>query len=252
MSAAFKTVGYDRATFMECAGVPEAANAKTPEAAVRLMRYDKALWTELCRWSPPRVRSRQSRAVFLIPIDPGVRYHFVRSGTPRSGVRVMSETNSSDSIPAGGRKNFSSSAKLKRAELRQHARFRIEDAKTEIYLKGFLAKLGFRRQNEARVAVNLSEGGILVSTLGKLVPGTRVQLRIEMEKFKDVIETEGEVRWCYMSARDASDYYTGIQFLKLAPAHLSKINQMRAWFTSPEFKQKSATRRRLADPELMK
>jgi hypothetical protein len=165
----------------------------------------------------------------------------------------MSEAGSSSSIPAaGGKKEFTSSAKLKRAELRRHPRFRIEDAKTEIYLKGFLAKLGLGRKNEARVAVNLSEGGLLVSTHGKLAPGTKVQLRIEMEKFKDVIETEGVVRWCYVSARDASDYYAGIQFVKLSPAHISKINQMKAWFTSPEFKQKSATRRRLADPELLK
>ena len=47
--AGFKAIGYDRVTFMECAGVPEAANPKTPEAAIRFMRYYKALWTELCR-----------------------------------------------------------------------------------------------------------------------------------------------------------------------------------------------------------
>jgi hypothetical protein len=165
----------------------------------------------------------------------------------------MGETNSTgSSSAAGGKKELASSARMKRADLRQHPRFRIEDAKTELYLKGFLTKMGIGRKNEARVAVNLSEGGILVSTHGKLIPGAKVQLRIEMEKYKDVIETEGEVRWCYVSARNASEYYTGIQFVKLAPVHLAKITQMRAWFTSPEFKQKSATRRRLADPELLK
>ena len=88
----------------------------------------------------------------------------------------MGESNSSGAIPdAGGKKEFTSSAKLKRAELREHSRFRVEDAKTEIYLKGFLAKLGLGRKNEARVAVNLSEGGILVSTHGKLAPGTKVK-----------------------------------------------------------------------------
>lgn len=46
--AGLKSIGYDRVTFMECAGVPEAANAKSPEAAIRFMRYYKALWTELC------------------------------------------------------------------------------------------------------------------------------------------------------------------------------------------------------------
>ncbi len=44
-----KAIGYDRVTLMECAGVPEAANAKTPEAAIRFLRYYRALWTELCR-----------------------------------------------------------------------------------------------------------------------------------------------------------------------------------------------------------
>ena len=47
--ASLKGIGYDRVTLMECAGVPEAAGAKTPDAALRFMRYYKALWTELCR-----------------------------------------------------------------------------------------------------------------------------------------------------------------------------------------------------------
>lgn len=164
----------------------------------------------------------------------------------------MADSDSSGSYPsAGGKKDLSSTARLKREDLRKHPRFRLENAKTELYLKGFLARIGIGRKNEARVAINLSEGGIMVSTLGKLAPGTRVQVRIEMEKFKDVIETEGEVCWCYVSARDASEYYSGIRFVKLPPEHVSRIGQMRAWFTSPEYKQRSATRRRTADPELM-
>ncbi|HZE97321.1 MAG TPA: PilZ domain-containing protein [Planctomycetota bacterium] len=164
----------------------------------------------------------------------------------------MSESNSAGSTPAPAGKKEITSAKFNRADLRQHARFKIEEARTQMFLQGFLSRIGIGRKNEARVAINLSEGGIMVSTLGKLKPGTRVKLRIEMEKFKDVIETDGVVRWCYASARNASEYYAGIQFQKLAAPHVSKIAQMRAWFTSPEFKQKSATRRRMADPELLK
>ncbi len=145
-----------------------------------------------------------------------------------------------------------SSGRHDRPDLRKHPRFRVEDAKTELYIKGFLAKIGLNRKNEARIAVNLSEGGILVITHSKLTPGAKVVLRVEMEKYKDVIEAEGEVRWCYASAKDGSDYYAGVEFVKLAPENLSRIQGMRAWFTSPEFKQKSATRRRLANPELMK
>ena len=47
--AGLKAIRFDRVTLMECPGVPEAPNAKTPEAAIRFMRYYKALWTELCR-----------------------------------------------------------------------------------------------------------------------------------------------------------------------------------------------------------
>ena len=47
--ASLKAIGYDRVTLMECAGVPEAAGSKNPDAAIRFMRYYKSLWTELGR-----------------------------------------------------------------------------------------------------------------------------------------------------------------------------------------------------------
>jgi sugar phosphate isomerase/epimerase len=47
--AGLKSIGYDRVTFMEVAGVPEAAGAKEPAAAIRFMRYYQALWNELAR-----------------------------------------------------------------------------------------------------------------------------------------------------------------------------------------------------------
>lgn len=50
--AGLRSIGFDRVTLMECAGVPEAPSSRTPEAAIRFMRYYKALWTELCRSSP--------------------------------------------------------------------------------------------------------------------------------------------------------------------------------------------------------
>jgi len=47
--AGLKSIGYDRVTLMEVAGVPEAAGAKEPANGLRFMRYYKALWTELAR-----------------------------------------------------------------------------------------------------------------------------------------------------------------------------------------------------------
>ncbi|HXX93459.1 MAG TPA: sugar phosphate isomerase/epimerase family protein [Planctomycetota bacterium] len=45
----FRSTGYDRVTFMEVPGVPEAPGAKQPDAAIRFMKYYRALWTELSR-----------------------------------------------------------------------------------------------------------------------------------------------------------------------------------------------------------
>jgi Tfp pilus assembly protein PilZ len=165
----------------------------------------------------------------------------------------MGET--SASIPPSAphpRNDNSSSVRLKRAELRRHPRFKTDEATAEVYVKGLLTTIGIGRKNEARAAVNLSEGGLLVLTNSKLKPGARVQFKLEIEKYNDVIQGEGEVRWCYQSAREASDFYAGIQFKDLAPAQKALIDKMRSWFTSPEYKQKSATRRRLAPPEYRK
>jgi sugar phosphate isomerase/epimerase len=43
----FTSTGYDRVTFMEVPGVPESPAARQPDAAIRFMRYYRALWKEL-------------------------------------------------------------------------------------------------------------------------------------------------------------------------------------------------------------
>jgi hypothetical protein len=165
----------------------------------------------------------------------------------------MGEARESDSFPApAGRNEHASSGQHKRAELRRHPRFRAEDASAQLYVKGFLSTLGIGRKNEAGAAVNLSEGGVLLRIQSRLKTGSPVQVRIEIEKYKDVIEADGVVRWCFQSARDQADFYAGIEFRTLPPAEAALIGKMRSWFTSPEYKQKSATRKRLAPPELLR
>ena len=131
-----------------------------------------------------------------------------------------------------------------RQELRQHFRFRIEDASADLYLKGFLTSIGLGRVNKARAAINLSEGGTLLLTRERIETGTRVLVRIEMERFEDVIEAEGIVSWCEQSGKNDKDWYAGIEFKGLTPADGKKIANMREWFTSPEYKTRTATRRR--------
>jgi hypothetical protein len=166
-------------------------------------------------------------------------------------VRVRGETSASVPPPAPRHEN-SASIRLKRPELRRYPRFKTDEAKAELYLKGLLTSIGIGRKNEARAAVNLSEGGLLVRTGSQLKPGAKIQFKIEIEKYNDVIEGDGEVRWCYQSAQNSADYYAGIQFKELPPAQRALIDKMRSWYTSPEYKQKNATRRRLGPPELQK
>ena len=130
-------------------------------------------------------------------------------------------------------------------DLRKHLRFRIDDASTKLYLKGFLTSLGLGRVNKARAAINLAEGGTMLLT-GEMIPvGTRVIVRIDLERFGDVIEAPGEVRWCAQSGKSDQDYYAGIQFTGLSPADAKKIARMRDWFTSPEYKTRTTTRRKV-------
>ncbi len=140
------------------------------------------------------------------------------------------------------------SAHARQQDLRRYLRFRIDDASAKLYIKGFLTSLGLGRVNKARAAINMSEGGVMLLARDMIPVGTKVTIRIEMEKFKDFIETTGVVRWCSQGARSDKDYYAGIQFSGLDPAEIKKIAQMRDWFNSPEYRTRTATRRRAVTP----
>jgi len=132
-----------------------------------------------------------------------------------------------------------------RQDLRRHLRFRIDDASAKLYIKGFLTTLGLGRVNQVRAAINLAEGGTLLLVRQPIPVGTQVVVRIDLERFGDLIESTGVVRWCTQSSKSDQDYYAGIEFAGLSPADLKKIVRMRDWFTSPEYKTRTTTRRRI-------
>ena len=136
-----------------------------------------------------------------------------------------------------------------RRDLRTHARFRVNDAPAVVYPEKFLNKLGLARGNRASGAVNLSEGGVLVSLLKPIEEGTRVRLRVEVESFGDVIECAGEIRWCRPAAKDGM-FYAGIRFLDLGAAAVKRITQLRGVLNSPEYRSKHGTKRQLRPPTL--
>ena len=133
----------------------------------------------------------------------------------------------------------------KGAELRTSDRFHVGDiAIPVVYEQGLLSSLGIGRVNQARSAVNLSEGGVLVRTHDQLKSGTKVKVRLEIEKFNDVIEAEGVVRWCFQSAKEEMNFYAGIRFTNMPPMLASKIAKLRGYYTSPEYRSKSTVKRR--------
>jgi Tfp pilus assembly protein PilZ len=145
----------------------------------------------------------------------------------------MGEANMHGSMPAS-----------KKSELRSSIRFHVDDAIPLVYEKGLLTTIGIGRTNQAKSTVNLSEGGILVRTHDKMKNGTKVRVRLEIEKFKDIIEAEGVVRWCFQSAKEAGNFYAGIRFTNLPAPVASKIAKLRGYFTSPEYRSRTASRRR--------
>ncbi len=127
---------------------------------------------------------------------------------------------------------------------RRSPRFPIHEASIHLTTKGLMASFGFGRGNRARNAVNLSVGGALVGCGKRIEPGTPVHVRIEIPRFKDTIEGDAEVRWCAASARDTKLYYVGLCFTGLDADQQRTVEALHRWFTSPEYKLRSATRRR--------
>lgn len=145
---------------------------------------------------------------------------------PSEGTRSVSKPPSERSI----------SAAVARPEHREHPRFKVEGAKLEVGKPGFLALLGLGRPPRL---VNLSRGGIMFCARKRLEVGSRVPIRIEVEKYRETIESQGEIRWCAQSAKTPSDIYLGVAFVGIDAAERKKIAHMEELFTSAEYRARS-------------
>lgn len=121
-------------------------------------------------------------------------------------------------------------------ERRRHARFEVDGIRVNLTADGILSVFGVGRQNKALAAVDLSEGGVRLVTTERIPPGTKVRVRLEIEKYKDAIEAAGEVRWSFQGGKKNSDFYAGIMFVKLDAGQVKKITLMREWFQSPQYR----------------
>ena len=153
-------------------------------------------------------------------------------------------------MPSGGKREERPAARSSgdgasmAANHRKHMRFEIDGSGTTVILKGFLSMFGIGRSNKAQSLMNLSEGGALVLATEQVPPGSRVRVRVDMEKYKDVFEADGMVRWCTRSRRRNGDFHLGIQFDSMPEAQARKLAKMRDWFTSSAYKARASTRAR--------
>jgi len=124
-------------------------------------------------------------------------------------------------------------------EKRSHPRFKVESAVAVVGKAGLLGGLLGPKKHHV---VNLSQGGAMIQINKKLPIDSKHDLRIEVPKYKEVIEAVGEVRWCLESAKN-KDIYMGVRFVDLAPSERRKLAGMQELFSSVEFKAMSAARK---------
>jgi Tfp pilus assembly protein PilZ len=137
----------------------------------------------------------------------------------------------------------------KPAERRRHTRFEVDEAQATLYRDGILSVFGVGKDNRARAALDLSEGGARFLVHERLAIGTKVRMIIQMEKYQDQIEAAGEVRWCYQSTKKSADFYAGVQFSDLDATQKRKIAMMMEWFTSPQYRAVRDAKRKTAADE---
>ncbi len=130
---------------------------------------------------------------------------------------------------------------------RQHPRFDLDDAQAALFEGGLLAAIGVGKHNLARALLDLSEGGVRMLLHRRIKTGSKVKIRLEIERHGDAIETQGVVRWCFESGTMPGTFYAGVMFTKLNASQKKKITLMRDWFTSPQFRALRALRRRKMD-----
>jgi c-di-GMP-binding flagellar brake protein YcgR len=135
----------------------------------------------------------------------------------------------------------------KSSERRRHTRFGVDEAQATLYREGILSVFGVRKDNRARAALDLSEGGVRFLIHERLPIGAKVRMVIQMEKYQDQIEASGEVRWCYQSTKKAEDFYAGVQFSDLDEGQKRKIAMMKEWFTSPQYRAVRDQKRKKQD-----
>jgi hypothetical protein len=115
---------------------------------------------------------------------------------------------------------------------RRHVRFFIEGARVEVEEKKWVA-LPFPKGNNRRRLLDLSEGGVCMICTEKVELGTRVRLKIIVEKVREEIEVFGEVRWCRQDQHSSKIFLVGALFVDLDAEQTRKLQLLEVLFSPP-------------------
>ena len=90
-----------------------------------------------------------------------------------------------------------------------------DGANVNLYKDGLFTALGLGKSNKGKAALDLSESGARVLVIEHLAPGTKIRLKIEMDKYQDSVEVDGVIRWCVPYRRE---FQAGIMFSEADPS----------------------------------
>lgn len=81
--------------------------------------------------------------------------------------------------------------------------------------------------NFRALSLDLSQGGLKLETEDSLVPGTRIQMRLDLEiPDQEPVPLDCRVVWCQATGRS---YLVGLQFLELEPWVMPLLESFQAW-----------------------
>ena len=121
-------------------------------------------------------------------------------------------------------------AKANSSERRKFPLFEVSKITCSLCRRGLTTFMGISRVVLEGTVLELSEGGCRVSLGERLFPDTKLHLRLEVPKFKDVFEADATSRWCReMIKHDPPLFYAGIMFVNPPSAMSKKISSMRLY-----------------------
>lgn len=122
------------------------------------------------------------------------------------------------------------------SDRRTALRFDIDDYTLVFYRIGTLQRVGFRKKNIGRTVRNISMTGASLVLDGSVKVGQTVQMLLILNKFKDVFEAQGTVRWVKESKLLPDRFEVGVHFKSIDPVHNRKLQNMQGWFTSVAYR----------------